>query len=78
MQAVYIDDIETIRVGTREIPKPGNDEILLSVRSAGICGSDIHILKGEFGVLPVIPVTNFAEMWLRLERTSPLTILAIA
>ena len=38
MQAVYIDDIETIRVGTREIPKPADDEVLLNVRSAGICG----------------------------------------
>lgn len=59
MQAVYIDDIETIRVGTREIPKPADDEVLLNVRSAGICGSDIHILKGEFGVLPVIPGHEF-------------------
>ncbi len=59
MQAIYIDDIETIRVGTREIPKPGGDEILLNVRSAGICGSDLHILKGEFGVLPVIPGHEF-------------------
>ena len=59
MQAIYIDDIETIRVGTREIPKPGGDEILLNVKSAGICGSDLHILKGEFGVLPVVPGHEF-------------------
>jgi L-iditol 2-dehydrogenase len=27
-------------------PDPGNDQVLLKVRSVGICGTDIHILKG--------------------------------
>ncbi|MCZ6677514.1 MAG: zinc-binding dehydrogenase [Candidatus Poribacteria bacterium] len=60
MQAVYIDAIEKIRVGTAEVPVPGDDEALIRVRSAGLCGSDLHILKGEFGRLPIIPGHEFS------------------
>ena len=31
-----------------EDPKPGIDEVLIQVERAGICGTDIHILHGEF------------------------------
>lgn len=31
-----------------EDPKPGPDEVLIQVERAGVCGTDIHILHGEF------------------------------
>ena len=37
----YIEDIET--------PKPTGHEILVRVRAAGMCHSDIHIWEGHFG-----------------------------
>lgn len=31
-----------------EDPRPDADEVLIAVRRAGVCGTDIHILHGEF------------------------------
>ena len=40
-----------------ERPTPGTGEVLLRVRSVGICGSDIHIYEGhDIGNLPKLPV----------------------
>ena len=30
------------------IPQPGPGEVLVRVEAAGICGSDVHMIKGEF------------------------------
>lgn len=30
------------------VPQPGPDEVLVRVEAAGICGSDVHMIKGEF------------------------------
>jgi 2-desacetyl-2-hydroxyethyl bacteriochlorophyllide A dehydrogenase len=48
MRAVRHTDagIETI-----EVPTPGDDGVRVRVRAAGICGSDLHMLR--FGPLPV-------------------------
>lgn len=37
-----------------EIPEPGPDEVLIEVKAAGICGSDIHIYHSDIGI-PVRP-----------------------
>lgn len=41
-------------VGLRDIPEPEPkaDEIKVEVRAAGICGTDLHILKDEYDVAP--------------------------
>ncbi len=37
-------------------PTPADDEVLLSVDAAGVCGTDRHIVAGELGVAPgVVP-----------------------
>lgn len=41
-------------------PVVGNGEVLLKIGAAGICGTDIHILKGEYPVSP--PVTLGHEL----------------
>jgi threonine dehydrogenase-like Zn-dependent dehydrogenase len=35
-----------LEVVERTTPQPGQDEVLLRVRAAGICGTDLHILSG--------------------------------
>ena len=61
MQAVFFDAIDKLRVGTTEVPKYDDDEILLKIHSAGICGTDVHILKGEYGGhFPIIPGHEFS------------------
>ena len=46
-----------------EIPKPepAEDEVLVRVMASGICGTDIHIFRGEYmGGYPVIPGHEFS------------------
>jgi L-iditol 2-dehydrogenase len=33
-------------------PQPGPGEVLIEVKAAGICGTDIHIWKGEYNSMP--------------------------
>ncbi len=43
------------------IPQPGPDDVLIRVHVAGICGTDIHILKGEYEAqYPLIPGHEFS------------------
>ncbi len=47
----------------REVPMPeiAPDEVLIRVRSCGICGTDLHIHEGEFlAKFPLIPGHEFA------------------
>lgn len=45
------------------IPHLGSDDVLIQVHSAGICGTDIHILKGEYEAqYPLIPGHEFSGM----------------
>lgn len=42
-------------------PIPGADDVLIKVRAAGICGTDLHIFKGEYeAVYPIIPGHEFS------------------
>ena len=41
-------------------PSPGPDEVIVSVAALGICGTDIHILEGDYGRLPIVPGHEFA------------------
>jgi D-arabinitol dehydrogenase (NADP+) len=42
-------------------PEPAADEVLVRVMASGICGTDIHIFRGEYlGDYPVIPGHEFA------------------
>lgn len=40
---------------TVPLPVPGPGEVLLRNRAAGVCGTDVHIYKGEPGASPVRP-----------------------
>lgn len=42
------------RIALAEVadPEPGRGEVLVSVRAAGVCGTDRHIVAGELGVAP--------------------------
>jgi L-iditol 2-dehydrogenase len=44
----------------RPEPKVGPGQVLIEVASAGICGTDLHIFKGEYKVVP--PVTGGHEV----------------
>ncbi len=42
MNAAFIHGIKDMRLGTMPRPEPKADELLLRVRSVGVCGSDLH------------------------------------
>ena len=43
------------------IPQIGSDDVLIQVHAAGICGTDIHIFKGEYEAqYPLIPGHEFS------------------
>lgn len=56
MKAVYVDDAYTVIVKEVEEPEVRSNEVLIKVKAAGICGSDIHTYKGlhPFRKPPVI------------------------
>ena len=61
MKAFFIEKSHFGVVRGTEIPVPADDEILLEVRAAGLCGTDVHIYKGEyFGSYPRIPGHEFS------------------
>lgn len=48
-------------VTTVQEPIPGADDVLIKVRAAGICGTDLHIFKGEYEAeYPIIPGHEFS------------------
>jgi 2-desacetyl-2-hydroxyethyl bacteriochlorophyllide A dehydrogenase len=50
--------------GVREVdpPQPGPGEVVVEVRAVGLCGTDVHIARGEFppAPYPLIPGHEFA------------------
>jgi D-arabinitol dehydrogenase (NADP+) len=61
MKVVEIEQPNRSRVGIVPVPQPGETELLIKVMASGICGTDVHILRGEYmGDYPVIPGHEFS------------------
>jgi D-arabinitol dehydrogenase (NADP+) len=61
VQAAQITSPGVLKIVTCSDPEPGPDEVLIRVMASGICGTDIHIYRGEYlGDYPVIPGHEFA------------------
>ena len=61
MRAVVIKDVGQVEVADVADPVPGPREVVVQVAACGICGTDLHILEGEFAPsLPIIPGHEFA------------------
>lgn len=60
MKAAIITGINQISVETVADPKCGDRDVIIEVGAVGICGTDLHILEGEFApTLPIIPGHEF-------------------
>jgi 2-desacetyl-2-hydroxyethyl bacteriochlorophyllide A dehydrogenase len=61
MKAIHIEQPNHITVVDLSLPQPGEGEVLIRVMASGICGTDVHILRGEYlGDYPVIPGHEFS------------------
>jgi (R,R)-butanediol dehydrogenase/meso-butanediol dehydrogenase/diacetyl reductase/L-iditol 2-dehydrogenase len=61
MLAAFSGGKEKIEVREAPVPAPGPGEVLLRVRVCGICGSDLHVYRGELPMLPTVsPGHEFA------------------
>ena len=56
MRAIVLDRPGSFRVAEVPDPTPGPDQIVVKVDCCGICGTDIHIMDGEFPPTPY-PIT---------------------
>jgi 2-desacetyl-2-hydroxyethyl bacteriochlorophyllide A dehydrogenase len=61
VKAAVISAPGAVEVTTVDDPVPGPREVVVAVAACGLCGTDLHILEGEFAPsLPVIPGHEFA------------------
>ena len=56
MRAIVLDRPGSFRVAEVPDPTPGEGQIIVKVDACGICGTDIHIMDGEFPPTPY-PIT---------------------
>ena len=69
MKAAIITGIGQISIETVEDPKCEDREVIIEVAAAGICGTDLHILEGEFAPsLPIIPGHEFSGKIVEIGR----------
>src|SRR6188474_1209234 len=52
MQATVLHGINDIRVDTVPIPSAGLGAAVLRITATTICGTDLHIVRGEYPVKP--------------------------
>ena len=62
MKAVVVETPEKISIVEREIPEITPDQVLVQVKAAGICGSDVGIYHGKnaFATYPRVVGHEFA------------------
>ncbi len=62
MKAAVFSGPNDLKVERVPVPEVGADDVLLKVDMCGICGTDVHILRGSFPApnLPLIPGHEFA------------------
>ncbi len=61
MKAVVIEEPNRVVVKSIADPVPGPNEAIVKVEACGICGTDIHVLRGEFAPTryPIVPGHEF-------------------
>src|SRR5512139_1456025 len=61
MKSIVIEEPNDITLVERDVPEPGPREVMIQVMASGICGTDLHIYRGEYmGSYPVIPGHEFS------------------
>jgi D-arabinitol dehydrogenase (NADP+) len=70
MKAIKIETPNHFSIIDCAIPQPAGHDVLIKVMASGICGTDIHIFRGEFmGEYPVIPGHEFSGIVEKVGNT---------
>ena len=59
MQALVVREPRVLDIAEAPVPEPGRNEVLARVRSVSICGTDAHLINGDYPGFwpPVFPFT---------------------
>ena len=85
-RAAVLEQARTIRLEDAPVPRPGEREVLVEVRSVGVCGSDVHYYEegriGDFVVRAPLVLGHEAsgvvvEQGPHADRLQPGTLVAI-
>lgn len=70
MKAVVIEQPGVVRVDRVPDPEPGPNDVVIQVGACGICGTDIHIIDGEFPPTqyPIVPGHEFGGTVVAIGR----------
>ncbi|MFJ3903979.1 zinc-dependent alcohol dehydrogenase family protein [Streptomyces sp. NPDC090025] len=61
MRAAIVEAPGKVSVTSLPDPAPGPRDVVVAVAACGLCGTDLHILRGEFApTLPIVPGHEFA------------------
>ena len=61
MRAAIFPTPEVCEIVERETPTPAEHQVLIAVQACGVCGTDVHIFRGEFPArFPLIAGHEFA------------------
>jgi L-iditol 2-dehydrogenase len=52
IEQVLLSEIGKFEIIESDLPTPAGDEVLISVKNCGICGSDFHAYTGEQPFMP--------------------------
>ena len=74
MKAIYLTGPNSFTFREVEEPVPGRDDVLIGVRMAGICGSDVHLMRGRnpFAGYPLVPGHEYMGEVIQAPRKSGL------
>ena len=48
---------ELLHIDGVPVPRPAAGQVLVRVKGAGFCHSDLHVISGDIPILPRMPVT---------------------
>src|SRR5438445_400651 len=73
MKAVVIEQPNKVSVEKIEDPTPAAGQVVLKVEACGICGTDIHVIRGEFAPTryPIVPGHEFCGEVVAVGRDVP-------
>ena len=53
--AATLENSRAMELAEYDVPDPGPEEVLIPITQATICGSDLHMWRGEVPLVPARP-----------------------